>query len=575
MDAPFDVVIRGGTIADGTGAEPFEADVAVRSGKIVHVGRILESGREEIDAKGLLVTPGFVDIHTHYDGQAIWSERLSPSSGHGVTSVVMGNCGVGFAPCRAGDRELLISVMEGVEDIPEVVMAKGLEWEWQSFPEYLAALERRPHDIDFATQIPHSALRVFAMGGRGAARQPATPGDLAVMQGLVAEALDAGALGFATSRLFIHRTGKGEHIPSYEACETELAAIAEVLGRAKKGVLQFVLGVPGKSFQDEVRMAARLGQRNGRPVSFSFAQDNQNPDSWRRILAIVAEANASGVRMRAQIFPRPIGLVLGHNLSVSPFSLCPSYKAIAHLPLVARIAKLRDPGLRERLLKEPPGETTTPLATLGRIFSQMYPLGNPPNYEPDPSTSIAAQAKARAVQPEELAYDQLLEDGGNAMLYVALTNYANGNLDAVLEMMRSGQTVLGLGDGGAHYGMICDGGYPSFVLAHWTRDRKGEKLGLAEAVKALTREPAAAVGLNDRGAIATGMKADINIVDYDALRIEKPVVAEDLPAGGKRLMQGARGYVATMVSGEIIARDGKPTGKLPGKLIRGAQGAPG
>jgi N-acyl-D-amino-acid deacylase len=574
MNAPFDLVVRGGTIADGTGLAPFEADIAIVSGRIASVGRIAGSGREEVDARGLLVTPGFVDIHTHYDGQAIWSERLSPSSGHGVTSVVMGNCGVGFAPCRAADRELLISVMEGVEDIPEIVMAKGLEWEWQSFPEYLAALERRSHDIDFATQIPHSAVRVFAMGARGAKREPATKDDLGAMQGLVAEALDAGALGFATSRLFIHRTGKGEHIPSYEAAEAELAAIAEVLGRAKKGVLQFVLGVPGKSFQDEVRMAARLGQRNGRPVSFSFAQDNQNPDSWRRILAIVQEANSNGVRMRAQIFPRPIGLVLGHNLSVSPFSLCPSYKAIAHLPLAERIARLREPALRETLLKEPPGETTTPLATLGRIFTQMYPLGDPPNYEPDPSTSIAAQAKARGVSPEALAYDLLLDQGGNAMLFVALTNYANGNLDAVLEMMRSGQTVLGLGDGGAHYGMICDGGYPSFVLSHWTRDRKGEKLGLTEAVKALTREPASAVGLNDRGVIATGMKADLNVIDFDALRIEKPVVTTDLPAGGKRLMQSARGYVATIVSGEIIARDGSPTGKLPGKLIRGAQSAP-
>jgi N-acyl-D-aspartate/D-glutamate deacylase len=574
MSAQFDLIIRGGTVADGTGRPLFEADIAIESGKIAGVGRITQSGREEIDAKGRLVTPGFVDIHTHYDGQAIWSKRLAPSSSHGVTSVVMGNCGVGFAPCRTNDRELLVSVMEGVEDIPEAVMARGLEWEWQSFPQYLDALERRSHDIDFATQIPHSALRVFAMGARGAAREAATSDDLATMQTPVAESLEAGALGFATSRLFIHRTGKGEHIPSYDAAENELEAIADVLGRARKGVLQFVLGVPGRSFQDEVRMAARLAQKSGRPASFSFAQDNQNPEGWRRTLAIVEEANLKGARMRAQIFPRPIGLVLGHNLSVSPFSLCPSYKAIAHLPLAERVARLRDPALRERLLLEPPGETTTPLATLGRIFTQMYPLGDPPDYEPDPSTSIAAQAKVRGVAPEALAYDLLLEQGGNAMLYVALTNYARGNLDAVLEMMQSGQTLLGLGDGGAHYGMICDAGYPTFLLAHWTRDRSGARLSIEEAVKALTREPSAAVGLNDRGAIAVGMKADLNVIDYDRLRVEKPGVAEDLPAGGRRLLQAAKGYAATIVSGEIIARDDTPTGALPGKLIRGAQAAP-
>ena len=574
MSSEFDLVIRGGTVADGSGKDLFEADVAVQSGRIVQIGRVSQSGREEIDAKGHLVTPGFVDVHTHYDGQAIWSKELAPSSAHGVTSVVMGNCGVGFAPCRAADRDLLISVMEGVEDIPEVVMAKGLSWEWETFPQYLSALERRPHDIDLATQIPHSALRVFVMGQRGANREPATQDDLAAMKTLVSEALDVGALGFATSRLFIHRTGQGAHIPSYEAAETELESIAEVLGQKNKGVLQFVLGVPGRSFLDDVRLVTRLARQTGRPASFSFAQDNQNPDGWRRSLAIVEEANAAGGRVRAQIFPRPVGLVLGHSLSVNPFSLCPSYRALAKLPLAERVEKLRDPQLRARLLKEPPGETTTPLATLGRIFAQMFPLSDPPNYEPDPSNSIAAQAKARGLTPEEVAYDYLLEDGGRAMLYVALTNFAKGNLDAVLAMMQTGQTILGLGDGGAHYGMICDAGYPSFLLSHWTRDRKGERISVPEAVRQLSREPARAVGLNDRGTLAVGMKADLNVIDYDKVGALKLTVVEDLPANGKRLMQGANGYIASIVSGEIIRRHDKATGKLPGRLIRGAQPAP-
>ena len=574
MSARYDLVVRGGTIADGTGRDLFEADIAVQSGRIAQIGRIADSGREEIDAKGLLVTPGFVDVHTHYDGQAIWSKELAPSSSHGVTSVVMGNCGVGFAPCRAADRDLLISVMEGVEDIPEVVMAKGLSWEWETFPQYLSALERRPHDIDFATQIPHSALRVFVMGQRGANREAATADDLAAMQALVAEALDAGALGFATSRLFIHRTGQGAHIPSYEAAETELESIAGVLGGKSKGVLQFVLGVPGRSFLDDVRMVARLARQTGRPASFSFAQDNQNPEGWRRSLAIVEEANAAGARVRAQIFPRPVGLVLGHSLSVNPFSLCASNKPLAKLPLAERVQKLRDPELRARLLKEPPGETTTPLTTLGRLFTQMFPISDPPNYEPDPANSIAAQAKARGLTPEEVAYDYLLEDGGRTMLYVALTNFARGNLDAVLAMMQTGQTILGLGDGGAHYGMICDAGYPSFLLSHWTRDRKGERIALQEAVKQLSCEPARAVGLDDRGTLAPGMKADINVIDYDKVRALKLTVVEDLPANGKRLMQGASGYAATIVSGEIIRRNDQATGKLPGKLVRGAQAAP-
>jgi N-acyl-D-amino-acid deacylase len=574
MAHKFDMVIRGGEVVDGTGAASFAADVAIKDGKIAAIGKVVDSGAEEIDAKGKIVTPGFVDIHTHYDGQAVWAQRLSPSSSHGVTSVVGGNCGVGFAPCRPEHRDLLVSVMEGVEDIPEVVMTEGLTWDWETYPEYMNAIEKRPHDIDFASQIPHSAVRVYVMGQRGADREPATADDLAKMQAVVREAIGVGALGFATSRLVIHKTGQGDPIPTWQSAETELEAMAMALKDTGKGVLQAVFGSSGRTLQDEIDLLSRLTRMSGRPASFTMAQDNGNPEAWRDIMAHLAEANTRGPRIRAQVFPRLIGMVLGFDLTVNPFNLCPSYQPLAKLPFEERTQALRDPMVRARLLMEDAQDSFLPLTRLGRRFDYIFPMGDPPNYEPDPATSVAAQAARRGMDPAELAYDMMMENGGRALLLLALANYGNGNLDPILSLINDPNSVLGLGDGGAHYGMICDSSFPTTVLQHWTRERDGTRMPIERAVQALTRDPAETVGLNDRGVLSVGRKADLNVIDHGRVTLHSPQVRYDLPAGGRRLYQDAAGYEATIVAGQVISREGQSTGALPGRLVRGAQAAP-
>src|SRR6185437_553667 len=546
----------------------------VAGGKIAAIGKSLARGAEEVDAAGKLVTPGFVDIHTHYDGQAVWSDRLAPSSSHGVTTAVGGNCGVGFAPCRPEHRDLLVSVMEGVEDIPEVVMTEGLTWDWETYPEYLDVIERRPRDIDFASQIPHSAVRVYAMGERGANREPATPEDLERMQAIVREAIDAGALGFATSRLVIHKTGQGDPIPTFMAAETELEAMAMALKDAGRGVLQAVFGIPGRTFEDEIDLLARLGKISGRPASFSMAQSNQSPDAWKGAMRRLAEANVAGPPIRAQVYPRPIGIVLGWDLSINPFSLCPSYQPLAKLPFAERIAALRDPQVRARLLMEEPADALIPLSRFGRSYDFMWPLTDPPNYEPKAEDSIAAVAARGNMSPGEIAYDLLLENQGRGLLLVALANYGDRSLDPIHTLITDPNAVLGLGDGGAHYGMICDSSYPTFVLQHWTRERTGERLSIERAIKALAADPARTVGLMDRGVLSVGRKADVNVIDHDAVRLAPPSVLYDLPAGGRRLTQTARGYDAMVVAGQIVSRGGEPTGALPGRLVRGPQAAP-
>ncbi len=573
MTAQYDLVIRGGNVVDGSGAAAVTADVAIRDGVIAEVGRVSGAGREEIAADGLLVTPGFVDIHTHYDGQATWDSRLAPSSWHGVTTAVMGNCGVGFAPCRPADQDRLIRLMEGVEDIPGVVLTEGLSWDWESFPEFLDALEQRPHDIDFAAQLPHGALRVYVMGERGANREAATAEDIDTMAKLAQQAMEAGALGFTTSRTLNHQTSDGKPTPTLTAAAEELLGIAMGLKAANKGVLQFVTDF--KDGKLEFAMLRQLVAESGRPLSVSLAQPEGSPDGWKKLLSWIGEAADAGLPMRAQVAGRPVGIMLGLDATLNPFVAHPSFKALTDLPLAEKVARMRDPALRAKLLSEAPDPSHPFMEAVLQNFEKTFLLGDPPNYEQDPRQSLGAQARARGIRPEELAYDLLLEDDGRAMLYFPFLNYANNSLEPSLAMMKHPNSILGLGDGGAHLGTICDASFSTHMLTHWTRDRtRGERLSIPEVVKWHTRDTAAAVGLNDRGLLAPGYKADVNVIDYDRLRLKPPRMVHDLPAGGRRLMQEAEGYRYAIVSGEVTYADGKPTDALPGRLVRGAKSAP-
>ncbi|TNE34499.1 MAG: D-aminoacylase [Alphaproteobacteria bacterium] len=568
-----DLVIRGGKVFDGTGEAPFAADIAIDNGLISEIGTDVAQGREEIDATGMIVTPGFVDIHTHYDGQATWDDRLTPSSLHGVTTVVMGNCGVGFAPCRPEDHTRLIKLMEGVEDIPYPVMTTGLPWNWESFPDYLDSLEARKFDIDVGAQLPHAPLRVYVMGERGANREEASDEDIAEMARIAAEAMEAGALGFSTSRTLNHRTADGDPTPTLTASEKELAGIADALKATGKGVLQFV-----SDFNDpkkEALMLRRLVEGSGRPLSVSLAQSDVVPDGWRNMLDMLEEAANDGLPMKAQVCGRPVGVLLGLELTLNPFSGHAVYKEIAKRPHAERVALLRDPAFRAKLLNDSPVSKNPFVKNMLRNFGKMFVLDDNPDYEPTVEKTLAHMAKARGVSAEELALDLMLEDEGRGMLYLPFLNYANNNLDPSYEMLKSKDTLPGLSDGGAHVGTICDGSFPTSMLTHWTRDRtRGPKFPLEWVVKRQTLDTASAVGLHDRGLLKVGYRADFNVIDYDNLTLHRPDVAYDLPAGGRRLIQTATGYKATICAGEVIIRNGAPTDARPGRLVRGAKPAP-
>ncbi len=565
------LVIRNGTIVDGSGGAPYEADLAVSDGKIAAIGKSLPKGAEEIDARGRLVTPGFIDVHTHYDAQATWSDRLSPSSWNGATTVVFGNCGVGFAPCHEDQHDMLINLMEGVEDIPEAVLSEGLPWNWHSFPDFLDAIAARSYDADVAAQVPHAALRVYVMGQRGADREPATEQDRQRMAQLTAEGLHAGALGFSTSRTLNHRSADGKHIPTLRAEEAELTAIAHAMRDAGTGWLQIV-----SDFEDpdgEIHLFRRLAKESSRPITITLTQSHARPDGWRQLMAEIDEANDEGLRITAQVRPRPTSVLLGLELSQNPFMVRPSYKRIAHLPFADRLALMRQPEFRARILAEANDGSRRGAPRVER-WDRMYQLGDPPDYEPKPETSVAARAARQGRSPEELAYDLLIEGDGKGMLYLPVTNFAGANLDVVREMIDAPNSLIGLGDGGAHVGVMCDATSTSYLLTHWTRDRgRGSPFPVSWAVKRLTADNAAAIGLDDRGLLRVGMKADINILDYDNLRLRRPEVVYDLPAGGKRLVQRTDGFDATIVSGAVVYRHGEATGALPGRLIRGARGA--
>jgi N-acyl-D-aspartate/D-glutamate deacylase len=567
-----DIVIRNGTIIDGSGSAPFEADIAIENGRIAAVGKIAARGTEEIDARGQIVTPGFIDPHSHYDAQATWSSRITPSSWHGVTTTLIGNCGVGFAPCRPDQREMLVRLMEGVEDIPEPVLTEGLKWNWQSFPDYLDALDARPYDLDIATQVPHAAVRVFAMGQRGLDREPATEADSATMARIAAEGIRAGALGFSTSRTINHKTKAGEHIPTLDAEEAELTAIARALRGIDAGWLQVI-----SDFDDaepEFAMLRRLTEAAGRPMAITILQRDSKPEEWRRITGWIAEANAAGVKMLGQVLTRATGILLGFEISQNPFIGHPSFAAVADLPFEQKIAALRDPSLRARLLTEQGADPV--LERRVSRWDRIFPLTGSPDYEPAPENSIAARAVREGRDPADLAYGLLLEDNGRALFYRPLSNYSYGNLDTVHDMLAHDATIVGLGDGGAHVGILCDSSAISTMLTHWTRDRsRGAKFGLPWAVKRITRDSAQAIGLLDRGLVAAGYKADLNVIDYDRLHLRKPEVVYDLPSGGRRLIQRADGYTATILSGAVVHRDGEATGALPGRLVRGARAGAG
>ena len=574
-----DLVIRNGTVVDGTGADRRLADIAIDGEVIVAVeppGSGLGPSAREIDATGLIVTPGWVDIHTHYDGQVTWDADIAPSSVNGVTSVLLGNCGVGFAPVKPDQHQFLIELLEGVEDIPGTALNEGMTWGWESFPEYLDVLDTLRWTVDVGTQVPHAALRTYVMGDRGAdVEAAATPAEIERMSELCEEAIRAGAMGFTSSRTSLHRTSKGEQIGTLRASADELLGIAAALQRADAGVIQLISDVYQSTDDDlvsrEIELLGRIAAEVARPLSFTVQQNDDAPDRFRELLAAIDGWNHAGADVKAQVAVRPIGVLIGLQATANPFMFCQSYQSLRPLDHGERMARLRDPGLRRRLLDE--HAASSPSGFVGILHSgydRMYPLSDPPDYEPTPADSIAARAAAAGATPDEFLYDLLLDDDGSRLLYIPIMNYARGNLDDVREMLTSPNAMFGLSDAGAHCNSICDGSFPTTAITHWTRDRtRGDRLSLEFVVHQQTQRTAQHVGWTDRGVITPGMLADLNIIDLDRLTLHPPELIADLPAGGTRLMQAAEGYVATIKRGQVIAEHGALTGARPGRLQRG------
>jgi len=572
-----DLVIRGGTVVDGTGAPRFVADIAVDGGIITAMGQISASGREEIDASGKIVAPGFVDIHTHYDGQATWDSEMGPSSWHGVTTVVMVNCGVGFAPAKKDKHDWLIGLMEGVEDIPGTALAEGMKWDWESFPDYLDALERLPRTIDIGTHVPHGALRAFVMGQRGADNEEPTEADIAEMARLVEEGLRAGALGFSTSRTILHKSIDGELVPGTTATEPELVGIGRAMGKVGHGV--FELTTDFLEEWDEFGWMGRLSRETGLPIAFTMLQSPIKQMPWTEQMAAMCNANDNGANLVAAIGLRGIGVIMNWRGTVHPFMRKPSWQQIAGLSWDEQKAKLSDPAFKAAMLAEdnlpPPSPDMAPFFMLvTAAWAMQFPLGDGFSYEPTREESVFGFAQAAGKDAAEYAYDQLMSDDGNGMIYLPILNYMDGNLDFTKELLQRDDIVASLSDGGAHCGTICDAASPTFLLSYWARDRKAGTIPLELAVKRQCHDTARLYGLNDRGVLKPGYLADINVIDFDALKLLKPWLAFDLPAGGKRLLQKADGYTATIKSGVVTFRDGAMTGALPGIVVRGPQSIP-
>lgn len=575
-----DLVIRGGLIHDGSGAEAREGDIAIDGDRIVAVGEVGGRGAEEIDARGRIVTPGFVDIHTHFDGQVTWDPFLQPSTFHGVTTAVMGNCGVGFAPCAPDRHGWLIQLMEGVEDIPGTALAEGIKWNWESFPEYMDAVERSPLAIDVGLQIPHGALRGYVMGDRAARLEPANAQDIERMAALVKEAIEAGALGFSTSRTEKHRDRAGNHTPSFKAEQDELNGIARAIGETGRGVIQLISDF--WEFDYEYRLIRGMAEVSGRPLSLTIEQDDRHAAIWTQVLDGISRAQADGVNMRGQVPPRPTGVIMGLTATLNPFLLHDAYVPLRQAPLEEKVRALKDPAFVAQLLAQDtsswdPQEQLIHFLMLS--YHKMFPLGDPPNYEPAPEDSVAARAAREGRRPEELLVDLLTEKDGRNLLYFPIMNYTHESLDDVRTMMTHPHTLFGLSDAGAHCGTLCDASFATTTLVHWGRDRsRGEKLPLPWLVHGLTRRTAQQVGLNDRGLLQPGHLADVNVIDFDHLTLHAPEIVHDLPAGGKRLIQRTEGYTATIKSGAVAFREGQPVitdaGALKGRLVRGAQPAP-
>ena len=570
-----DLVIRNGTVVDGSGGPARPAgttDIAIDGEHIATVGAVDARGRREIDADGRLVTPGFVDIHTHYDGQATWDPEISPSSWHGVTTIVMGNCGVGFAPADPAKRDWLIQLMEGVEDIPGSALVEGMTWNWETFPQYLDELDRMARIMDVSALVPHGAVRAYVMGDRGGHNAEATPDEIEAMAKVVREAIEAGAVGFSTTRTLLHRARDGELAAGTTASADELIGIGMALGEAGSGV--FELASDMITPESEFDWMATIARETGRPVTFNCLQDDVRPEHWRRLIELADEATAAGARIVPQVAGRPASVLFGWDSTAHPFLFNETWQAIADLPRDERMARLRDPDVRAAMVAERP-QVSGIAAFLTSAWHKLFPLGDPPEYEPAPDRSVQAIAERERRTPQEVTYDLMMAEDGRGLLYIPLLGYAHGDFGALHDMLVHPGTVLGLGDGGAHCGLLCDASLPTYMLSHWVRDRsRGDRLGLEQAVHMQTRSTASLYGFDDRGLLTRGYLADVNVIDFDALAIDAPEMVYDLPAGGRRLVQRSRGYAATVKRGVVVRQDDRSTGERPGRLLRGPQPAP-